>query len=372
MQPFREPSALTRITHTSGRDKQLREPWKAFFFRSFGFLVHGRFLVGGAGPNAFLGGFAGYCLDGGGGNDILHGRRGNDLLIGVDVIFGGSGDDTVVADTEDLLLSGGRDGNGAVADTNNGNTLDLSDVAEGIFVDLDINLAGAPNPGLSQEGAVRGIGVVSGGPETFNIRAVDFENVIGTEFADRLFGNAEANVLEGRGGDDVFHAFAGNDIYDGGEGVDTALFVQAAVGIVVDLAAGTVETGPDLNTLIDIENLTGSVFGDVILGDVEVNALSGNGGSDVLNGREGGDVLTGGGAATAFSSMPAASMAVFRARSPISRRARAATPSISMPQPSASRLIRSPSMPSTQPRLWLVRPPDRARRRRWRRPPQHR
>ncbi|MEO0428144.1 MAG: calcium-binding protein [Pseudomonadota bacterium] len=275
----------------------------AFFLRSFDFFVNGRFLVGGAGPNVFFGGFAGDRLDGGGGNDILHGLRGNDLLIGgagADVIFGGSGDDTVVADTEDLLLNGGRDGNGAVADTNNGDTLDLSDVAEGVFVDLDINFAGAPNPGLSQEGAVRNIGVVSGGPETFNIRAVDFENVIGTEFADRLFGNAEANVLEGRGGDDVFHAFAGNDIYDGGEGVDTALFVQAAVGIVADLAAGTVEAGPDLNTLIDIENLTGGVFGDVILGDAAVNALSGNGGSDVLNGREGEDVLTGGEGSDSF------------------------------------------------------------------------
>lgn len=172
-----------------------------------------------------------------------------------------------------------------------GDQLDLNGASEGVFVDLDTEFSGAPNPGLSQAGSVQNIGVVGGGAETFNIAAFDLENVVGTELADRLFGNAEDNVLEGRGGDDTFHAFAGNDVYDGGEGTDTALFVQAAGGIIADLEAGVAVAGDDVNELISIENLAGGVGDDLISGTAGANVLTGNGGADALIGRGGDDTL---------------------------------------------------------------------------------
>ena len=254
-------------------------------------------VAGGAGNDTIIGAAGDDHIDGGAGDDAIFAGAGDDVIsggAGADMLRGGKGDDIVIADIEDSFLSGGGDQNADVATRENGDTLDLSSVGEGVFVDLDTNFEGAPNPGLSQSGAVRNIDVVGGGEETFNIAANNFENVIGTGFDDRLFGNAEANVLEGRGGDDVFHAFAGNDIYDGGEGSDTALFVQAVVGIDADFERGTVIAGDDVNELISIENLTGGAFDDTIAGDSEDNTLVGGGGADALSGRRGADTLVGG------------------------------------------------------------------------------
>ncbi|MEM1385513.1 MAG: calcium-binding protein [Pseudomonadota bacterium] len=213
--------------------------------------------------------------------------------------FGGN-DDTArligaVAQEIDITLNGDADTNGDIADATTGDTLDLSQVDEGVAVDLDVNFAGVAAPGLSQQGQVQNFDVISGGEETFSVAANDFENVIGTEFQDRIFGNAEANVLEGRGGDDIFHAFGGNDVYDGGEGVDTALFNQAIVGIEANLATGQVVAGDDVNTLISIENLNGGGFDDRITGDDGSNVLNGLAGNDVIVGGAGdNDVMTGG------------------------------------------------------------------------------
>ncbi|MEM8870038.1 MAG: calcium-binding protein, partial [Pseudomonadota bacterium] len=248
-------------------------------------------MDGGAGDDEMRASGGDDQMSGGAGHDVMRGAAGDDRMLGgngddmmaggqgADIIRGGAGNDHVVADTQDAALAGGQDSNADEASIENGDTLDLSKASEGVFVDLDVNFAGVSAPGLSQEGAVRNIGVVDGGEETFNISADDFENVIGTEFDDRIFGNAEANVLEGRGGDDVFHAFGGTDIYDGGEGTDTALFAQAIGGIDADLAAGVVlapltegedakEEGveTEVNTLISIENLTGGIGDDVIAG----------------------------------------------------------------------------------------------------------
>ncbi len=186
--------------------------------------------------------------------------------------------------------------------TDLGDTLDLADLAEGVFVDLDTEFAGAPNPGLSQSGRVANIGTVSGGEETFAIGADDFEDARGTAFGDRLFGNAEDNVLEGLAGNDVFHAFAGNDVYDGGAGTDLALFNQAGASVIADLAAGIAVTGTQVNALISIEDFSGGVAtDDRIAGDDGVNALNGNGGDDLILSRGGDDLVTGGDGADSFA-----------------------------------------------------------------------
>ncbi|MEO0820327.1 MAG: calcium-binding protein [Pseudomonadota bacterium] len=238
------------------------------------------------------------------------------------------GDDVVVLEDRidqeiTLELDGGDDtANAAPAasadDIATGDTLDLSGFEAGVLVDLDENnqgvlqakneLSDSTAPGLSEFGQV----LVDG--EVAIAELNDYENVIGTEFDDTLFGNGQDNVLLGGAGDDRLHPFGGADFVDGGEGTDTLLLNGFGGGSLVDLIAGTAENGSGLNTIANIENVNGStVAGDVILGDdrddiaqditfnlngdiVEANGnvLNGLGGDDILQGRGGNDVLIGG------------------------------------------------------------------------------
>ena len=83
---------------------------------------------------------------------------------------------------------------------------------------------------------------------------------------------------------------------DGGTGVDTANYVDAATAIIADLTAGTGTNpaGTEHDTLIGIENLTGSRFADTLTGDAGDNALSGGAGDDVITGGAGKDAIDGG------------------------------------------------------------------------------
>ena len=79
-------------------------------------------------------------------------------------------------------------------------------------------------------------------------------------FNDTLTGDANANVLIGGAGNDTLDGGAGNDTLDGGAGTDTASLRSAAAAVTVSLAvAGAQDTGgAGIDTLIGIENLTGS------------------------------------------------------------------------------------------------------------------
>ena len=62
------------------------------------------------------------------------------------------------------------------------------------------------------------------------------------------------------------------------------------------MATGTAQAtgGSGSDTLLRIENLTGSKFGDTLTGNAGANRLSGGAGNDTLIGGEGDDVLLGG------------------------------------------------------------------------------
>ena len=110
---------------------------------------------------------------------------------------------------------------------------------------------------------------------------VDIDAVIGGAFDDTLIGNDAANGLVGRegndtlvgnGGDDTFSGQQGDDVYDGGRGSDTAGYYDQnfADGLVwgpmhVNLRTG-IATGDGTDTLISIENATGSPGADKMVG----------------------------------------------------------------------------------------------------------
>ena len=116
-----------------------------------------------------------------------------------------------------------------------------------------------------------------------------FENVMGSEYNDDLTGDDGDNILIG--GD-------GNDLLDGGgdgPNGDTASYFNATAGVSVSLADITQQsTGAGVDTLINIENLTGSDFADDLKGSDGSNTLTGRSGDDTLNGGLGADMLDGG------------------------------------------------------------------------------
>ncbi|MBV9995834.1 MAG: VCBS repeat-containing protein [Caulobacteraceae bacterium] len=215
-------------------------------------------LAGNAGDNV---------LDGGGGVDTVSyaaasagvtvslaisgpqntGAAGNDTLLNVENLTGSAFNDTLGGSAGDNVLDGG------------GGVDTVSYAAAGAGVNVNLANSGPQNTG-------------GGGTDTLT----NFENLTGSAFNDTLTGDAGSNVIEGGAGDDTI---------DGGSGVDTATYVSAASAVGVSLAvAGPVYTGgAGVDTLISIENLTGSAFNDTLAGNAGDNVLDGGGGVDTAS-----------------------------------------------------------------------------------------
>ena len=130
------------------------------------------------------------------------------------------------------------------------------------------------------------------------------DTLIGNAVANKLVGNAGNDSLSGRAGDDslsgglgtdTLQGGDGTDTLDGGTGHDTAAYADAAAAVTVTIKAGAQDTlGAGTDTLISIENLTGSAFNDNLTGNNNANLLIGLAGDDRLDGSGGADTLYGG------------------------------------------------------------------------------
>ena len=196
---------------------------------------------------------AGAQATGGAGTDtllLIEGLVGstlNDTLIGTDgdnVLIGGAGDDLLV----------GYFGANTFDGSAGSDTVSYASARHGAVVDLAI---GGP-----QVTHTDGIGVVA------RDTLVGIENVIGSDgWGDRLKGDNGANRLMGGDGWDVLMGRGGDDVLDGGSATDTASYAEAASGVTVDLTiAGPQQTGEGADTLISIEDLTGSEFAELAQG----------------------------------------------------------------------------------------------------------
>jgi Ca2+-binding RTX toxin-like protein len=77
---------------------------------------------------------------------------------------------------------------------------------------------------------------------------------------------------------------------NGAAGIDTASYVHAKAAVTVVLGGGTQDThGAGIDTLLNIENVTGSDFADSLTGGGSANALGGGLGNDTLTGGLGAD-----------------------------------------------------------------------------------
>lgn len=115
----------------------------------------------------------------------------------------------------------------------------------------------------------------------------------GGEGDDLLDGSTGNDSQFGGAGDDRLLAGAGNDLIDGGEGIDTLVF-SGTTGVMAVLSQGTAQnTRQGLDTLRNIENVTGAAGNDTLVGSAGANTLRGSGGDDRIQGREGNDRLYG-------------------------------------------------------------------------------
>src|SRR4051794_25485367 len=93
---------------------------------------------------------------------------------------------------------------------------------------------------------------------------------------DTIFGFDGNDIIFGLGGNDEIEGGGGADTINGGSGVDTANYYDSGAGVVVNLESGTGTGGTAQgDTLISIENLTGSAHDDFLIGDAGNNVLRG-------------------------------------------------------------------------------------------------
>lgn len=272
-------------------------------------------------------------LHGYGDNDYLNGRAGNDQLHGHegdDVLEGGAGQD---------ILHGGlgrniyrfRPGHGQdiIAADLTATASQRSGIVQfdaGMSADAVSFLRMANHLLITQNNSTDSITIQeffrdNNPANTWNpVTGIEFESAIpqqltaadvvarlrngrsGTAGNDLLEAPVAGSYLHGFGGNDTLLGSDGDDLLDGGLGVDTVSYAPAQRGVVVDLSLRPPQDtkGAGVDNLVSIENLLGSRFADQLHGSEDGNHLDGGDGDDVLVGSAGADRHHGGAGADLF------------------------------------------------------------------------
>ncbi|MBV5310594.1 MAG: hypothetical protein JZU59_14545, partial [Chromatium okenii] len=229
-------------------------------------------------PNIIIGNDKANVLDGMAGADQLVGGGGDDSYV-VDTLSDtvveqpSKGVDTVLTNityelpmnVENLQLLGAENLTGT------GNAL-----ANLIYANVGNNILdgkGGTNTVSYQFGSLSGVTVdlsltkpqVTGGSGTDTLS--NFSNLTGSSYNDFLVGTNTDNALNGLGGS------------------DTVSYESATAGVTVDLSSKSAQKtgGSGTDTLLNIENLIGSTFNDVIVASIANNVINGGGGTDTVS-----------------------------------------------------------------------------------------
>ncbi|MGH1425708.1 MAG: DUF4214 domain-containing protein [Pseudooceanicola sp.] len=283
-----------------------------------GELVVGDDLPAGTNPNPDN------VLNGLAGADVVSGGLGNDSLLG------GDGDDIVVGGAGDDTLDGGAGQNAAVllgkfgdfsftydevtstlttthttvrAGTTNQGVDEIRNVDHVVFLDRAVAIADFGNVQTSNStpSSPQLLEGDEGGTPTrdFLFGGSGTDTINGYALDDYIEGRDGFDSLDGGAGNDWIDGGAGRDFIDGGAGNDTAIF-NAGDGAQFDFNFVDLLNDPArrpfavVETVINIENLTGGDAHDYFWGDHGRNRLEGRAGNDKLVGFWGNDTLLGG------------------------------------------------------------------------------
>ena len=88
--------------------------------------------------------------------------------------------------------------------------------------------------------------------------------------------------------DDVIAGDSHNNLLDGGGGINTIDYSHDPAGVTVDLSMGTATDGwSSTDTLTNFQNVIGSAYDDTITGDSHDNVIVGGAGNDIIDGGGG-------------------------------------------------------------------------------------
>ncbi|PUE10949.1 hypothetical protein B9Z51_00980 [Limnohabitans sp. T6-5] len=216
------------------------------------------------------------------------GMGGTDTLIDIDQVYGGSGNDWIVGSNDRDVLDGGAGNDTLDGGTNSDNVRYWQSTA-GVIVNLSAT-ALVVNGATAKVTGLTGLVTVAGGTAMDGMGGVDtlinIENIQGSNYNDYLRGSDDVNVRQ------FYTGFAGNDTIDGGAGIDIVTFVDTPLsmgGVNVTLASTLADKKGGVDTLINIEGISGTRSNDTIVGNSGDNWLRGDGGSDILDGGAGND-----------------------------------------------------------------------------------
>lgn len=292
-------------------------------------------IVAGAGNDVLIGGLGNDTLDGGVGNDTAQYTgaaaiqvnlgyttaqvtgQGTDLLLNIESVTTGSGNDTLFGNAGANTLNGGGGSDSIVAGSGNdvligglgndtldgGIGVDTANFGGTAAIRVNLGLTTAQNTGHGTDLLLNIENVVSGSGN---------DTLLGNALANNLNGGAGNDSLVGGGGNDVLVGGMGDDTMDGGAGSDTASFGGSG-NIQVNLGYTTAQnTGQGMDLLLNIENVVTGSGNDTILGNAEANNLNGGAGNDSIVAGAGNDVLIGGLGNDTMTGGPGADTFIYR------------------------------------------------------------
>lgn len=145
---------------------------------------------------------------------------------------------------------------------------------------------------------------ISGSHNADILRGTDHFDVLwGLAGADKLSSGAGADTLWGGDGNDSMYggegadiliSRLGGDLMDSGSGFDCVTYADAAERVIINLATEPQGGWAKGDTLLNIEAVVGSKFGDLLTGSWGANTLNCASGNDLLDGAAGNDLLIAG------------------------------------------------------------------------------
>ena len=261
-------------------------------------------------------------LDGGGGNDFIDG--GANGQFGDSISFSGA----TVGVNVNLTLGLAEDGQGGVDTIQNLEHIIGTQYSDTLIGNSSTNWftpgsgndyvdGGSNTDVVFYEDATAAVNVnlitgIASGQSIGTDTLFSIEAVHGSKFSDVIqlgnsggyvFARGGNDTITGGNGDDNIIPGSGNDVINGGNGRDHVdygddgndVLGAPTSGVNVNLLTGiSIDNWGGTDSLLSIEDIDGSSFGDKITGDGDDNKLSGNAGDDTLDGGSGNDWIIGG------------------------------------------------------------------------------